>query len=79
MAIKDTWQGEMNVAVRKPKNRMLTRAQIQRRVDLIRFLIKIGARKMVDMEHTAGRLASYETDRGTVRALTYGFGIPVSM
>jgi len=35
--------------------------------------MKIGAKQMVDMNHTIGSLSSFETEEGTVRALTYGF------
>jgi len=61
------------MAKRIPKKKILTRAQIQRRVNLVRFMMKIGAKQMVDMNHTIGSLVSFETEEGTVRALTYGF------
>ncbi len=60
----------------KPKERELSREQLQRRVDLVRGLMKIGARQMVDLEHTKGRLLSFDTEKGTVRALVYGFYDP---
>ncbi len=63
----------MRSVKKKPPYKPLKRAQIQRRVNVIRTLMKIGARKMVDMTHAIGKDTWYETDKGPVRALIYGF------
>ena len=59
--------------MKKPKYKVLTRTQIQRRVDLVRAVMKLTAGWMVDMKHAAGADTWYETDKGPVRALSYGF------
>ncbi len=61
------------MAKRIPEKKKLTRAQIGRRVNVVRFLMKIGARQMVDMDHTIGSPVTFDTEEGPVRALTYGF------
>ncbi len=61
------------MAKRIPEKKKLTRTQIQRRVNMVRIMMRIGAKQMVDMNHTIGHLAFFDTEEGTVRALTYGF------
>ncbi len=43
---------------RMPEKKKLTRTQIQLRVNLVRIMMRIGAKQMVDMNHTIGHLAS---------------------
>lgn len=62
--------------MKKPPKKILTRKQIQRRVNAVRALMKIGARQMVDMRHTIGTRQTYLTDEGPVTVLTYGFENP---
>jgi len=57
----------------KPKYRRKTRRQVQRWVNLIRSMMKIGARQMVDLDGCIGRIVTYDTEKGPVRALAYGF------
>ncbi|MCR4843295.1 MAG: alpha/beta hydrolase [Eubacterium sp.] len=60
---------------KKPVQKKLLREQIQRRVNAVRFVLRLTSKQMVDMEHTIGDLVTYETDEGPVRALTYGFEV----
>lgn len=53
--------------------KQLTRKQIQSRVDLIRGMMKLFAKQMIDMESTIGTDTWFDTEKGKVRALTYGF------
>ncbi len=62
--------------MKKPKNKELSRRQIQKRVDFFRFLMKLGARRMVDLGEAIGKQETYQTDKGPVRALSYGFDHP---
>lgn len=60
----------------KPKKKTLSRNTIRRRVNAVRFLMKLASKQMVDMENASGALATFPTDHGDVRALTYGFDNP---
>ena len=53
--------------------KQLTRKQIQSRVDFIRGMMKLFAKQMIDMESTIGTDTWFDTEKGKVRALTYGF------
>lgn len=62
--------------MKKPKQKELSIEQIQRKVNLIRSAMKLGGGQMMDLSKTTGQLMSFETDKGTVRALAYGFEDP---
>ncbi len=62
--------------MKKPRYREKSRQQIQRRVNAIRLLMRIGARQMVDLTDTIGRPVVYDTGSSAVRALAYGFDDP---
>lgn len=47
--------------------------KIQKRVNFIRRIMKIVANQMVDMENAIGKDTWFDTEKGKVRALTYGF------
>ncbi len=53
--------------------KQLTRKQIQNRVDLIRGMMKISAKQMLDMGSAIGTDTWFDTEKGKVRALIYGF------
>lgn len=53
--------------------KQLTRKQIQKRVDFIRKMMKLAAKQMIDMENAIGTDTWFDTEKGRVRALTYGF------
>ena len=53
--------------------KQLTRKQIQRRVNFIRRMMKLAAKQMIDMENAIGTDTWFDTEKGRVRALTYGF------
>lgn len=55
------------------QNKSMTRAQIQRRVNFIRFVMKLAAKQMVDMDNTIGKNTWFQTKKGNVSTLTYGF------
>ncbi len=57
----------------KPKYKKRSRQQIQRWVNFIRSLMKLGASQMVDLSGAVGKLVTFETDAGAVPALCYGF------
>ena len=56
------------MAKRIPEKKKLTRTQIQRRVNMVRIMMRTGAKQMVDMNHTIGPLASFDTEEGTAFA-----------
>ncbi len=59
--------------MKKRRAGALTRRQLQRRVDLARFVMRLGAGRMTDMDRAVGTQESFPTDKGPVRALCYGF------
>ncbi len=59
-----------------PKNKTLSPRQIRRRVELARRLMRIAAPRMTDLDGAVGEARTYETDRGSVRALVYGYERP---
>lgn len=52
---------------------VINKKKIQRKVNLIRFILKIFAKQMTDMEHTIGKRMFVETEKFKVDLLTYGF------
>ncbi len=57
----------------REQKRQLTRKQISRRVGLVRGVMKIAARQMVDLDRAVGEIREFPADKGPVRALVYGF------
>lgn len=55
------------------QDKELNLKQIKRRVGFIRFILKFGAKQMVDMKNTIGKKVDFETEKGVVSGLTYGF------
>lgn len=55
------------------RERQPSEKQIRRRVNLIRAVMKLAAGQMTDMEHAVGTDTWYHTEKGRVRALSYGF------
>ena len=61
---------------KKPTYKPMSRKQVQRLVNLVRGVMKILSKQMVDMENAIGVDTWYQTMEGPVRALTYGFENP---
>lgn len=49
------------------------RKSLQRKVNVIRRVMELAAKQMVDMENAVGEDTWFDTEKGRVRALTYGF------
>lgn len=58
---------------RESNNKDVSRKNTQRLVNIIRGGMKLFAKQMVDMENAIGKDTWYPTEKGSVRALTYGF------
>lgn len=54
----------------------LTTKQLRRRVALLRTIMNLAAGRMLDMENTVGTVTWFDTEKGRVRVLTYGFENP---
>lgn len=59
--------------MKKPPYKHKTREQLLKKYTFMRKMIALTAKKTVDMEHAIGKDTWFETEKGPVRTLTYGF------
>ena len=60
----------------KPPYQQFTREQLIKKVAPTRWMMKTFVKSMMDLDHALGKKVIFETDKGPVTCLTYGFSDP---